>query len=85
MTDPNFERVQILCPKCGSPRLVIQDIYAMWESKQPKNAMPNFGASFKKRVLCADCGAEVWPKKWVGPDMWPDDMPTKEPTKGNKA
>ena len=77
MADPNFERVHILCPKCGSPRMVIQDIYEMWESKQPKNAMPNFGSSFKKRVLCADCGVEAWPKKWVVPDMWPDDTPLK--------
>jgi hypothetical protein len=45
--------------------MVIQDIYEMWESQQPKNAMPNFAASFKKRVLCADCSTEVWPVKWL--------------------
>lgn len=65
MADPNFERKPVLCPKCGSARMVIQDIYEMWESQQPKNAMPNFAASFKKRVLCADCSTEVWPVKWL--------------------
>ena len=60
--DPNFERKPLLCSKCQSPHLVIQDIYEMWETAQPKNAMPNFGASFKKRVLCADCGAVAWPE-----------------------
>jgi len=47
--------------------MVIQDIYEMWESKQPKNAMPNFRGSFKQRVLCAEigCGVEVWPDRWA--------------------
>jgi len=51
----------------------------MWEFAQPKNAMPNFGCSFKKRVLCAEigCGVEVWPERWVAPDVWPDDPPPK--------
>jgi hypothetical protein len=65
VADPNFERVPVLCPKCQSPRMVIQDIYEMWESKQPKNAMPNFRGSFKKRVLCAEigCGTVIWEPK----------------------
>ena len=60
--DPNFARKPLLCPKCQSPRMVIQEIYEMWETPQPKSAMPNFGASFKRRVLCADCGEPVWPE-----------------------
>jgi len=79
VADPHSKRKPLLCPKCGSSRLVIQEIHEMWEFAQPKNAMPNFGCSFKKRVLCAEigCGVEVWPERWVAPDVWPDDPPPK--------
>jgi hypothetical protein len=45
--------------------MVIQDIYEMWQNAQPKlkAGMPNFGPSFKKRVMCADCGTVTWPGK----------------------
>ena len=75
MANPNFERKPLICPKCGGSRMMIQEIYEMWETARPKKDMPNFGANFKRRVLCAEigCQAEVWPSRWA------------EPEKGKKA
>ena len=63
--EPNFDRKPLLCPKCQSPSMVIQEIREMWENPRPSGAMPAFNACFEQRILCADCGVEVWPKKWV--------------------
>ena len=66
MAEQNFERKLLRCPKCQSTRVMIQELREMFVNPHPP-AMPIYNANVQERIMCADCGVEIWPKAWVEP------------------
>lgn len=67
MTEENhvaqpYERLPIVCPKCGSKNMEERHIKDMWMGNR-KGAYPMYGAASDLRVVCFDCQTQVWPVK----------------------
>jgi len=73
MAEDKFTRKPVTCQKCGSPWMEERHVREMWHSTQPTQP-PLYGPATKMRVICGDCGFQVWPEKVV----------EKKPEKGKK-
>ena len=58
----DFTRKPLLCQKCQSDQLYMIEIREFFHA-HPDTAMPLYNASMKQRIICAECGAQVWPAK----------------------
>ena len=56
----DFTRKPLLCPKCTGPDLYMVEVREFFHA-QPATAMPLYNASVRQRIICAECGLQVYP------------------------
>ena len=69
MTDRGpFVREVLPCPKCGCPKMILQELREMYKPQKPWH-QPLYNSIVTPRVVCADCGLVVWEQnKKAAPD-----------------